>query len=147
MKKFAKSLMVFSFTVLISLPLSAGNKPMVENRIHELNSFSREALSQITAKPENGKINIKARAIPAKDGFIFEPIENDDNDEMKTSSISDSYFSQKGEDKFFSFREGIARIIHNKPQITPYLRYSNDGEYISFKDAIIRLNRSKKQLN
>ncbi|MBU4035940.1 MAG: hypothetical protein KKA35_05875, partial [Proteobacteria bacterium] len=113
MKKFVKSLMVFSFTMLISLPLSAGNEPMVENRIDELNAFSREALNQTGAIPENGKINIKVRAIPTKDGFIYEPIANDENDVIKTSSISDSYYSQEGEEKFFSFREGISRIVHN----------------------------------
>ena len=58
MKKFVKSLMVFSFTMLISLPVSAGNEPMVKNRINELNAFSRDAINQIGPKPENGKINI-----------------------------------------------------------------------------------------
>ncbi len=145
MKIYFIPLIVFSFVMLISLPLSAGNEPMVENRIDELNKFSREAINQIGAIPKNGKINIKVRAIPSENGFIFEPIADDENDKIKTSPTIDSFFSKEGEEKYFSFREGIARIVHNKPKITPYINYGNDGEYISFKDAIIRLNRMKIQ--
>jgi hypothetical protein len=145
MERIVKFLMVFSFTILISSPLSAGNKVMVEKRIDELNRFSREAMNQSVTIPENGQINIKVRAIPAKDGFIFEPIADDENDEIETSSAVEPYLSKEDEEKFFSFREGIARIAHNKPRIVPYKNYGNEGEYISFKDAIIRLNRINMQ--
>jgi len=139
--------MVLSFTILISLPLSAGNEPMVKNRIDELNRFCREAIAQTGAKPENGTINIKVRAIPAKDGFIFEPIADDQKGEIKISSAVEPYLSKKDEEKFFSFREGIARIVHKKPSVVPYKNYGNQGEHISFKDAIIRLNRTKIKSN
>lgn len=145
MKKILIFLMGLSFTILVTSPLSAGNEPMVENRIEELNRFCREAINQSVTIPENGQINIKVRAIPGKDGFIFEPITNDENDKIKTSSISNTYYPKAGEEKFFSFREGISRIVHNKPAITPYINYGNEGEYISFKDAIIRLNRINMQ--
>ncbi|MGB5156025.1 hypothetical protein [Desulfobacterium sp. N47] len=145
MKKIVKSLMVFSFIMLISLPLSAGNEPMVKNRVDELNIFSREAIDRIGARPENGKINIKVRAIPAKNGFIYEPIVDEEINETKKTSESEHYLSQQEEEKFFSFREGISRIVYNKPRVVPYITYGNDGEYISFRDAIINLNKNKIQ--
>lgn len=139
MKKFMIFLIIFSFFLIASAPLKAGNSEMVENRIDELDKLNKEAVNQIAGKPEKGIINMKVRAIPGKDGYRFETI-----DKETPPSVPDTLLPQDSGDKFFSFREGIARLANKKPAITPYKSYSNEGEYITFKDAIIRLSRSKK---
>ncbi len=140
MKKFMVFLIILSFFLIVSEPSRAGNRDMVENRVDELDKLNKEAVNQIAGQPESGTINLKVRAIPGKDGYRFEPI-----DKETTSPIPDSLLPQESGEKFFTFREGLARLANNKPAITPYKRYSNEGEYISFKDAIIRRIRSKKQ--
>ena len=140
MKKFMVFFIILSFFLIVSAPSQGrGNRDMVENRIDELDKLNKEAVNQIAGKPGSGIINIKVRAIPGKDGYRFEPI-----DKETTSSMPETLLPQESGDKFFTFREGIARLANNKPAITPYKRYGNEGEYISFKDAIIRLSRSKK---
>ena len=139
MGKAIKYIMGFFFVITTSSLLWAGNKEMVENRVDELDKLNKEAVNRIAGQPESGKINIKVRVIPEKDGYRFEAV-----DKETTSSVPDTLLPQQDENKFFTFREGIARLVNKKPAITPYKSYSNDGEYISFKDAIIRLNRSKK---
>jgi len=139
MKKAMKCIIGIFFVITTSSLLWAGNKEMVENRVDELDKLNKEAVNRIAGQPESGKINIKVRVIPEKDGYRFEAV-----DKETTSSVPDTLLPQQDENKFFTFREGIARLVNKKPAITPYKSYSNDGEYISFKDAIIRLNRSKK---
>ncbi|MFO7666132.1 MAG: hypothetical protein R6V76_05905 [Desulfobacterales bacterium] len=138
-----KKIVIFIIVVFLlsAFPpvVPADNKDMVENRVDELDKINKEAVNQIAGKPESGIINIKVRAIPGKDGYKFEPI-----DKETTSSIPDTLLPLESGDKFFSFREGIARLVNKKPAITPYRLYSNEGEYITFKDAILRLSRSKK---
>lgn len=138
MKKFMVILIVLSLLLIVSGSSAAGNRDMVENRVDELDRLNKEAVKQIAGKPESGTINLKVRAIPGKDGYRFETIHKE-----TTSSMPDTLLPQESVDKFFTFREGISRLANNKPAITPYKRYGNEGEYISFKDAII--NRSKKQ--
>lgn len=139
MKKTMKCITGFFFVITASSFLWAGNREMVEKRVDELDKLNKEAVNRIAGQPESGKINIKVRVIPEKDGYRFEAV-----DKETTSSMPDTFLPQQDENKFFSFREGIARLAHRKPSITPYKSYSNDGEYTSFKDAITRLNRSKK---
>jgi len=139
MKKFMIFFIILSFSLIVSAPSQAGNRDIVENRIDTLDKLNKEAVNQIAGKPESGIINIKVRAIPGKDGYRFEPI-----DKETTPSMPETLLPEENGDKFFSFREGIARLANNKPAITPYRLYSNEGEYISFKDAILRLSESKK---
>jgi len=139
MKKFIVFLIVLSFFLVVSSPSRAGNRDMVENRIDELDKLNKEAVNQLAGKPQSGIINIKVRAIPGKDGYRFEPI-----DKETTSFKPDTLLPEDGDGRFFTFREGIARLANKKPAITPYKRYGNEGEYITFKDAILRLSRSNK---
>jgi len=139
MKKFMVFFIILSFFLIVSVPLQAGNRDMVEKRIGELDKLNKEAVKRIAGQPESGIVNIKIRAIPEKDGYRFEL-----KDKEMTSSMPATFLPQESGDKFFSFREGIARLANNKPAITPYKFYGNEGEYISFKDAIIRRSRSKK---
>lgn len=141
MKKSMVFIIILSCFLIVSVPSLAGNREMVENRIDELDKLNKDAVNQIAGKPESGIINIKVRAIPGKDGYRFEPI-----DKETTSSISapDTLLPEDGDGRFFTFRDGIARLVNNKPAITPYKRYSNEGDYITFKDAILRLSRIKK---
>ena len=140
MVKTMKCIIGIFFVITISSLLWAGNREMVEKRIDELDKLNKEAVNQIAGKPESGIINIRVRAIPEKYGFRFEPKDNE-----TTSSMPDTFFPQEEcGDKFFSFREGIARIANNKPAVTPYRFYGNEGEYISFKDAIIRMSRRNR---
>jgi len=140
MKKIIVFIIILFFFLIVSAPSRAGNRDMVEKRVDELDELNKEAVKQIAGQPGSGTINLKVRAIPGKDGYRFETI-----DKETTPSIPDILLPQESGEKFFTFREGLARLANNKPAITPYKRYSNEGEYISFKDAIIRLNRSKKQ--
>jgi|GEM_PF-5714606 len=139
MKKAIKCIIGIFFVITVSSLLWAGNRDMVEKRVDELDKLNKEAVSRIAGQPESGKINIKVRVIPERDGYSFETV-----DKETTDSIPDTFLPQQDENKFFTFREGIARLAQKKPSITPYKSYSNDGEYTSFKDAIIRLSRSKK---
>ena len=139
MKKAMKCITGIFFVITASSFLWAGNREMVEKRVDELDKLNKEAVSRIAGQPESGKINIKVRVIPEKDGYRFEAV-----DKETTPSVPDTLLPQQDENKFFSFREGIARLVHRKPSITPYKSYSDDGEYISFKDAITRLSGSKK---
>lgn len=139
MKKTITCVTGIFFVITASSLLWAGNREMVENRVDELDKLNKEAVKQIAGQPESGKVNIKLRVIPEKDGYRFEPV-----DKEKTSSVPDTLLPKPDENKFFTFREGIARLVHKKPSITPYKSYINDGEYISFKDSIIRMTRSKK---
>ncbi|MFH1976452.1 MAG: hypothetical protein ABIJ52_13005 [Pseudomonadota bacterium] len=139
MVKTMKCIIGFFFVITTSSLLWAGNRDMVEKRVDELDKLNKEALNQIAGQPESGIINIRVKAIPEKDGYRFEPI-----DKETTSSMPDTFLPQESGDKFFSFREGIARRANNKPAITPYKFYGNEGEFISFKDAIIRLSRRNK---
>jgi len=139
MKKAIKCIIGIFFVITVSSLLWAGNRDMVEKRVDELDKLNKEAVSRIAGQPESGKINIKVRVIPERDGYRFETV-----DKETTASIPDTFLPQQDENKFFTFREGIARLAQKKPSITPYKSYSNDGEYTSFKDAIIRLSRSKK---
>ena len=139
MKKTMKGIIGFFFAITASSFLWAGNREMVENRVYELDKLNKEAVSRIAGQPENGKINIKVKVIPEKDGYRFEAV-----DKETTSSMPDTFLPQQDENNFFTFREGIAKLVNKKPSITPYKIYSNDGEYTSFKDAITRLSRSKK---
>ncbi len=139
MKKIMVFFIILSFILIVSAPSQAGNRDMVENRVDELDELNKEAVNQIAGQPESGTINLKVRAIPGKYGYRFETI-----DKETPPSKPEILLPQESGDKFFSFREGIARLANNKPAITPYKSYSNEGEYITFKDAIIRLNRSKK---
>jgi len=139
MKKAMKCITGIFFVITASSLLWAGNREMIEKRVGELDKLNKEAVNRIAGQPESGKINIKVRVIPEKDGYRFEAV-----DKETTSSMPDTLLPQQDENKFFTFREGIARIANKKPSITPYKSYSNDGEYISLKDAIIRLNRSNK---
>lgn len=139
MKKFMAFFIILSFFLIDSVPSQAGNRDMVEKRIGELDKLNKEAVNQIAGQPESGIINIKVRAIPEKDGYRFEL-----KDKETTSSMPATFLPQERGDKFFSFREGIARRANNKPAITPYKFYGNEGEHISFKDAIIRLSRRNK---
>lgn len=139
MRKIVIFIMVVFLLSAFSPVAPAGNKDMVEKRVDELDKLNKEAVNQIAGRPGNGIINIKVRAIPGKDGYRFEPI-----DKETTSSMPETILPKDSSDKFFSFREGIARLANNKPAITPYKQYSNEGEYITFKDAILRLSRTKK---
>lgn len=139
MKKAITFITGLFFVITASSLLLAGNREMVENRVDELDKLNREAVSRIAGQPESGTINIKVRVIPEKDGYRFEAI-----DKEAVSSTPDAFLPQADENRFFTFREGIARIVHKKPAITPYKSYSNDGEYTSFRDAIIRRSGSKK---
>jgi len=139
MKKAMKCIIGIFFVITATSLLWAGNREMVEKRVDGLYKLNKEALNRIAGQPESGKINIKVRVIPEKDGYRFEAV-----DKETTVSMPDTLLPQQDENKFFTFREGIARLVNKKPAITPYKSYSNDGEYISFKDAITRLNRSKK---
>ncbi len=139
MVKTMQCIIGFFFVITISSLLWAGNREMVEKRIDELDKLKKEAVNRIAGQPENGIINIKVRAIPEKEGYRFEL-----KDKETISSTPATFLPQERGDKFFSFREGIARLANNKPAITPYKFYGNEGEYISFKDAIIRLSRRNK---
>jgi len=139
MKKAIKCIIGIFFVITVSSLLWAGNREMVEKRVDELDKLNKEAVSRIAGQPESGKINIKVRVIPERDGYRFEAV-----DKETTDSIPDTFLPQQDENKFFTFREGIARLAQKKPSITPYKSYRNDGEYTSFKDAITRLSRSKK---
>lgn len=139
MKKFMVFFIILSFFLIVSAPSQAGNREMVEKRIGELDKLNKEAVNQIAVQPESGIINIRVRAIPEKGGYRFEH-----KDKETTSSMPATFLPQESGDKLFSFREGIARLANNKPAITPYKFYGNEGEYISFKDAIIRLSRRNK---
>ena len=139
MKKAIKCIIGIFFVITVSSLLWAENREMVEKRVDELDKLNKEAVNRIAGQPESGKINIKVRVIPEKDGYRFEAV-----DKETTSSVPDTLLPQQDENKFFTFREGISRLVNKKPAITPYKSYSNDGEYISFKDAIVRLSRSKK---
>ncbi len=139
MEKIVTILIVLCFFLIVSAPSRAGNRDMAEERVDELGELNKEAVNQIAGQPERGTINLKVRAIPGKDGYRFETI-----DKETTPSRPDTFLPQERGDKVFSLREGIARLANNKPAITPYRHYSNEGEYITFKDAIIRLSRSKK---
>lgn len=139
MKKAMTCITGFFFVITASSLLWAGNREMVEKRVDELDKLNKEAMSRIAGQPENGKINIKVRVIPEKDGYRFEAV-----DKETIPSMPDIFLPQQDENKFFTFREGIAMLAHRKPSITPYKSYSNDGEYTLFKDAITRLSRSKK---
>jgi hypothetical protein len=132
-------LIILFFPLLSSSLLMAGNVDMVENRVDELDKLNMEAVDQIAGKPGKGIINLKVRAIPGKDGYKFVPIEKE-----PAQSGPDNVLSDSGEDRFFTFRDGIARLTNKKPAITPYKNLSNEGEYITFKDAVIRLSRSRK---
>ncbi|MBU2623094.1 MAG: hypothetical protein KKD92_12335 [Proteobacteria bacterium] len=139
MKKAIKCIIGIFFVITVSSLLWAGNREMVEKRVDELDKLNKEAVSRIAGQPESGKINIKVRVIPERDGYRFETV-----DKETTASIPDTFLPQQDENKFFTFREGIARLAQKKPSITPYKSYRDDGEYTSFKDAITRLSRSKK---
>lgn len=139
MKKNMVILAVLFFFIIVSTVCRAGNIDMAEERIYELDLLNKEAVNQTAEQPESGTINLKVRAIPGKDGYRFETI-----DKETTPYRPENILPQERGDKVFSFREGIARLANNKPAITPYKHYSNEGEYITFKDAIIRLSRSKK---
>lgn len=139
MKKAIKCIIYVFFVITASSLLWAGNREMIGNRVDELDKLNKEAVKQIAGQPEKGKINIKIRVIPEKDGYRFEPVGDE-----KTSSKQDVLLPQTDENKFFSFLEGIARIVRKKPSITPYKSYAGDGEYVSFKDSVVRLSRSKK---
>ncbi len=139
MKKAMKYIAGIFFVITATSLLWAGNREMVEKRVDELDKLNKEAVNRIAGEPESGKINFKVRVIPEKDGFRFESVEKE-----TASSMPDTLMPQHDENKFFSFREGIARLVHKKPSITPYKSYSNEGEYISFQDAITRRNRSNK---
>lgn len=137
-----KILMSFLFTLflflIISAPIQAGNRDMIENRLDELDKLNKEAVKQTAGQPGSGIINIKVRAIPGKDGYRFEAI-----DKEKTSAIEHTALTQESNDKYFTFREGMARLAKGESLIAPYRNYDNEGEYISFRDAIIRLNRNR----
>jgi len=139
MKKAIKCIIGIFFVITVSSLLWAGNREMVEKRVDELDKLNKEVVSRIAGQPESGKINIKVRVIPERDGYRFETV-----DKETTASIPDTFLPQQDENKFFTFREGIARLAQKKPSITPYKSYRDDGEYTSFKDAITRLSRSKK---
>ncbi|MDQ1330378.1 MAG: hypothetical protein QG578_641 [Thermodesulfobacteriota bacterium] len=139
MKKAMKCIAVIFFVITATSLLWAGNREMVEKRVDELDKLNKEAVTRIAGEPESGKINFKVRVIPGKDGYRFESVEKE-----TISSMPENLLPLHDENKFFTFREGIARLAHKKPSITPYKNYSNDGEYISFKDAIIRRNGSNK---
>jgi len=139
MVKTMKCIIGIFFVITISSLLWAGNREMVEKRIGELDKLNKEAVNQIAGQPESGIINISVRAIPEKEGYRFEPKVKE-----TTSSMPATFLPQESGGKLFSFREGIARLANNKPAITPYKFYGNEGEYISFKDAIIRLSRRNK---
>jgi hypothetical protein len=140
MKKPAVFIIILLIPLIVLPSLHAGSSDMVENRVDELDKLNKEAVKQVAGQPEKGTINLKVRAIPGKDGYKFEPIEKDD-----APYVSGVFLNQENGDKIFTLREGITRLVKNKPGITPYRNYGNEGEYISFKDAIIRLNRSKEQ--
>ncbi|RPH50986.1 MAG: hypothetical protein EHM85_08465 [Desulfobacteraceae bacterium] len=138
MRKTMKYTMGFLFVIITASSLWAGNSKMVEKRVDELDKLNKEAVNRVAGQPESGTINIKVRMIPGKDGYRIEAVDNE-----TTYSIPDTLLPQQDENRIFTLREGLSRLAHRKPAITPYKSYSNEGEYISFKDAIIRLNRSK----
>lgn len=140
MRKSIVFITMLLFMAVVSSQLFAGSSDMAESRIDELDKLNREAVRQIVGEPEKGTINLKVRAIPVKDGYKFEPLEKE-----ATPSLPDTLLTKESDDKLFTFREGISRLTKNKPAITPYRHYGNEGEYISFKDAIIRLSRSSEK--
>jgi hypothetical protein len=139
MKKYIFFVVILSCLLLLSVPLAAGNREMIENRIDQLDKLNKDAVERIAGHPESGIVNIKVRAIPGKDGYRFEPVEKE-----KASSATNTVLPRESEGGYFTFREGISRIAKNKPAITPYRLSSDDGEYVLFKNAIIRLVRREK---
>jgi hypothetical protein len=137
MKKTMKYAISIFFVISMSSFLWAGNRKMVENRVDELDRLNREAVKQVAGEPESGVINIKVRVIPEKNGWRIESFDE------KKQPATDALQPGRDEDGTFTLSEGIKRLSKKKPSITPYRNFGNEGEYISFKDAIIRLNRNK----
>lgn len=59
-------------SVLFCSAAPAGNRELVEDRVQELDELNKQAVRQVPDMPKDGRIEIKAKAIPQKEGFTFE---------------------------------------------------------------------------
>ena len=77
-------LVVSLTTMLLALSIVwAGNKWMIESEVQKLDRMNKQAVEEIPDLPRDGRIELKAKAVPRGEGFQFdieaygvEPIEH-----------------------------------------------------------------------